>query len=191
MSKVTENNKAATILADPPWDYGCKQPTERPRPCVMRGEHPGSATHYYDTIKLADLKAMPIADLAAADSVLFLWATVPLLPEAFEVMKAWGWKYKTILTWHKTNLDCMGYWFRVCTEHLLVGVRGNVKAFRSMERTLMASPRRKHSQKPEIAYNLIEAVSEEPRLELFARTKRVGWRVWGNEVQSDIEIKVA
>ena len=167
-----------TILADPPWEYGAKQPTERPRPCVLRGEHPASVTHYYKTMKLDAIKALPIASLAAADSVLFLWATVPLLPQSFEVMRAWGWKYKTMLTWHKTNRDCMGYWFRVCTEHLLVGVRGEVKAFKSMQRTLFESPRSKHSKKPEASYSIIELVTPEPRLELFAREKRAGWHSW-------------
>ena len=174
------------IVADPPWNYGCKQPTERPRPCVLRGEHPASVNHYYETMKLPAIKAMPVAELSAEASVLFLWGTTPMLPEAFDVMKAWGWKYKTMVTWHKTNRDCMGYWFRVCTEHLLVGVRGDVKAFRSMERTLLETPRGKHSQKPDAAYRLIESVMPEPRLELFARSKRPGWHSWGNEVESDI-----
>jgi N6-adenosine-specific RNA methylase IME4 len=137
-------------------------------------------------MKLPAIKAMPVAELSAEASVLFLWGTTPMLPEAFDVMKAWGWKYKTMVTWHKTNRDCMGYWFRVCTEHLLVGVRGDVKAFRSMERTLLETPRGKHSQKPDAAYRLIESVMPEPRLELFARSKRPGWHSWGNEVESDI-----
>lgn len=188
---VSSGSLFGCILADPPWNYGCKQPTERPRPCVLRGEHPASATHYYDTMKLADIKALPVATLAADDSVLFLWATVPLLPDAFDVMKAWGWKYKTMLTWHKTNRDCMGYWFRVCTEHLLVGVRGDVKAFRSMERTLFETPRGKHSQKPDAAYKLIESVTTGKRLELFARHKREGWSSWGNEVPNDVVLSSA
>lgn len=154
----------------------------------MRGAHPASATHYYNTMKLADIKAMPVVNLAADASVLFLWATVPLLPDAFEVMRAWGWKYKTMLTWHKTNRDCMGYWFRVCTEHLLVGVRGDVKAFRSMERTLIETPRGKHSQKPEAAYKIIESAISGPYLELFARRQRMGWSTWGNEVPCDVQI---
>jgi N6-adenosine-specific RNA methylase IME4 len=76
----------------------------------------------------------------------------------------------------------MGYWFRVCTEHLLVGVRGKVNSFRSMERTLFETPRGKHSAKPEYSYELIEKVMDGPRLELFSRKPREGWTVWGNEV---------
>jgi N6-adenosine-specific RNA methylase IME4 len=105
-----------------------------------------------------------------------------MLPEAFEVLKAWGFRYKTMLTWHKTNRDCMGYWFRVCTEHVLVGARGNIKSFRSMDRTLFESPRGKHSEKPQAFFDIVEKVSDTARLEMFARRPRDGWTVWGNEV---------
>jgi N6-adenosine-specific RNA methylase IME4 len=173
------------ILADPPWNYESKKPTERMRPCVAAGKNPASVNHYYETMKLNEIKAMPVESFSSMDSVLFLWATTPLLPEAFDVMQAWGWKYKTTITWHKTNNDCMGYWFRVCTEHLIVGVRGDVKPFRSMRRTLLETPRRKHSQKPNESYAMIEEVCEGPRIELFARQKREGWEAWGNQVDSE------
>ena len=186
--RVMPHGQYGVILADPPWDYGSKAPTERMRPCVAAGAHPASANHYYQTMKMRDIKALPVSSFSAESSVLFLWATTPLLPDAIDTMKAWGWKYKTAITWHKTNRDCMGYWFRVCTEHLLVGVRGKPKAFRSMQRTLLESPRGKHSEKPESSYELIEAVTTGPRLELFARRKRGDWHTWGNEVPCDVSM---
>ena len=177
---------AFAVLADPPWDYGCKAPTERQQPCVLRGEHPASVNHYYATMKLAEIKAMPVAEMAAPDSVLFLWATCPLLPDALEVMKAWGWRYKTMVTWEKTNRDCMGYWFRVATEHLLVGVRGKVKAFRSMRRNILQCARGRHSAKPEQFHEMIEEVCKPPYLELFSRRARKGWSHFGNQVERDL-----
>jgi N6-adenosine-specific RNA methylase IME4 len=131
---------------------------------------------------LDQIAALPVRDVAHKDVVLFLWATNPLMREAFDVMAAWGWKYKTLLTWEKVNACGMGYWFRGVTEHLLVGVRGKIPAFRSREKNLFRARRRKHSEKPEEAFALIEAVSPGPRLELFARRARPGWTVWGNEV---------
>jgi N6-adenosine-specific RNA methylase IME4 len=178
--------KYRTILADPPWRYKSKGSPcwkhKQPQTCLVE--------YYYQTMTLSEIKGLPVQSLSAQDSVLFLWATVPLIEEAFDVMRAWGWKYKTMLTWHKTNRDCMGYWFRVCTEHLLVGVRGNVRAFRSMRRTIFETPRGRHSQKPEESFALIESVSPGPYLEMFARRRRPGWDVWGNEVESDVDIRV-
>jgi len=167
-----------TIVADPPWSYKSKGspclPEKQPETCLVE--------YYYPTMNLADIKALPVNAVCAKDSVCFMWATTPMLPEAFEVMKAWGFKYKTMLTWHKTNRDCMGYWFRVCTEHVLVGVRGNVKSFRSMDRTLFETPRGRHSEKPQAFFDIVEKVSGTERLEMFARRPRDGWTVWGNEV---------
>jgi len=134
----------------------------------------------------ADIAAMPIASVASKDSVLFLWATTPLMREAFDVMAAWGWKYKTFLTWEKTNACGMGYWFRGVTEHLLVGVRGKVKAFRSREKNLFRAKRRKHSEKPDEAFAVVEQVSPGPYLELFARRPREGWTVWGDDVEANM-----
>jgi N6-adenosine-specific RNA methylase IME4 len=173
-----------TILADPPWKYTNVSPPclpeKQPQTCLIE--------YYYPTLTLPEIKALPVWDMGERDSVLFLWATTPMLPEAFDVMRSWGWKYKTLITWHKTDRDCMGYWFRTCTEHLLVGVRGKVRAFRSMQRNIIECQRGKHSEKPEMSYALIERVAPEPRLELFARRARLGWDVWGNEVDSDPEV---
>lgn len=179
--------KYKTIVADPPWRYKSTNPVclpeKQPLTC--------SVEYYYPTMSIAEIKDLKVSEVADQNSVLFLWATSPMLPEAFDVMKSWGWKYKTIITWHKTNKDCMGYWFRVCTEHILVGTRGKVKSFRSMQRNLIESPRGKHSEKPEFAYQLIEQVSPGPYLEMFARHPRQGWSVWGDEVESHVILSVS
>lgn len=171
------------ILADPPWQYDNESPPclpeKQPETCVIE--------YYYPTMGLDEIKAMPVRDVAEKNSVLFLWATCPMLPEAIEVMRAWGWKYKTIVTWEKTNGDCMGYWFRTCTEHLLVGVRGDVKSFRSMTRNLIQCNRGRHSAKPQQAHDIIESVTPDMnRLEIFARLHRPGWTAWGNQVERDL-----
>ena len=122
--------------------------------------------------------------------MLFLWATNPLLPEALETMKAWGFKYKTMITWHKERCKGMGYWFRGHTEHILVGVKGNVKAFRSLEHNIKKLPVEKHSKKPDEFRQMIEAVTGNlgNRIELFARNNHDGWDAWGNEVGSSVEV---
>ncbi len=171
------------ILADPPWDYGCTSPTGnqtigKPGACGVG--------YYYPTMKLAEICAMPVAEMAAPESCLFLWATVPLLPEAFEVMKAWGYRYKTMLTWNKVNGHGMGYWFRGHTEHLLLGIRGDVKAFRSRRRNLIDCKVGRHSAKPEQFHEIVEEVCQPPYLELFSRRARKGWSHFGNDVEHDL-----
>ncbi|KKK84517.1 hypothetical protein LCGC14_2782570, partial [marine sediment metagenome] len=110
------------------------------------------------------------------------------LPEAFEVMKEWGYKYKTMITWRKIMSLGMGFWFRGQTEHLLLGVRGKVKAFRIQKANFIQCKAEKHSQKPKEFRDLIEMTKLTPKIELFARQKTKGWDVWGNEVESDIEL---
>lgn len=170
--------KYQIIYADPAWSYKAKNPTckieKQPKTC--------SVEYYYQTLSLNEIKNLPIRNIMDENAVLFLWATTPLLPEALETMSAWGFKYKTMLTWEKTNKDCMGYWFRVCTEHLLVGVRGNVKCFRSMQRTLYQEQRQKHSKKPDFFRNLISDVAHGNKIELFARQKTEGWDAIGYDI---------
>lgn len=177
--------KYQIIYADPPWRYNAKNPTckieKQPKTC--------SVEYYYSTMSLGDIKKIPLDKITENDAVLFLWATTPMIQEALEVMKYWGFKYKTMITWEKTNKDCMGYWFRVCTEHLLVGTKGKIKSFRSMERTLHSEPRLGHSKKPQYFRELIRRqFPEAAKLEMFARERGNGFDVWGNEVESDVEI---
>ncbi len=162
------------ILADPAWRYD-------------EGTiDPGRAIEaHYGTAELGAIKALPVRDVALDDCVLFLWAVAPLLPEAIEVMRAWGFEYRTNATWDK-ELIGTGYWFRGQHEHLLLGVRGNPpKPAREDCASSLIRERRsdEHSEKPVAVYELIDRYYPElPKLELFARGKaRDGWSVWGAE----------
>ena len=168
----------SVIYADPPWGYDNKSPSASARP---HGFSAG-AEYYYDTMSIEAIKSLPVKDASARNAVCFLWAVVPMLPDAIGVLGAWGYKYKTMLTWHKHGTSGMGYWFRGFTEHLLLGVRGDVKAFRSMKPNVVYARVGAHSAKPPEFYSMIEAVTHGPRLELFARSGRPGWTAWGNEM---------
>ena len=166
--------KYRTILADPPWAY-------RNKSVAKNG---GGAEDHYPTMTTADICALPIiGDIRSRDCCLFLWATIPNLPEAFIVMDAWGFRYKTALTWVKTRTLSMGFWFRVQQEICLLGTRGNVRAFRQTIPNLFFAPVVRHSQKPEKFFQIIDPIIPRPSIELFARQRREGWDAWGNEVQ--------
>lgn len=138
----------------------------------------------YPTMSVEEIGALPIKNIADKNSVLFLWATVPLLPEALNVMSAWGFRYKTKITWHKVGRKGLGYWLRGEVEDLLFGVRGNVKEFRCQSSNFLEIPPLAHSEKPEEFRRLIEAATEgmEPKIELFARKRVPGWVCLGNEI---------
>ena len=176
--------KYSVIYADPPWKYKNTSPpclpSKSPDTCLVE--------YYYPTMTYDELREMPIKDISEKDCVLFMWTTTPNIEQGLQLVKDWGFKYKTMITWEKVNKDCMGYWFRVCTEHLIVAIKGNIKSFRSMERTCYREARRKHSQKPEYFYPLIEKVTSGNRVELFARREREGWDVFGNEVSNSIKL---
>jgi site-specific DNA-methyltransferase (adenine-specific) len=113
-----------------------------------------------------------------------------MLPEAFQVMQAWGFKYKTMLTWNKTGRHGLGYWWRGQTEHLLFGVKGKVKAFRMQEKNFIEHKVGRHSEKPAVFRELIEraTVHMPDKLEMFARIESLGWDVFGNEVSNTIQL---
>ena len=172
--------KYKTILADPPWEY---------RNCKMKfmdawvSGSDGGAKSQYPTMSLDEIRSLPIInEMRDKDCVLFLWATFPLLPEAFEVMKSWGFTYKTTLVWIKSGLPGMGFWFRVQGEVCLIGKRGNAKAFRSMHPNIFFAKATRHSRKPERFFNMIDPVIPRPAIELFARERRDGWDAWGDEL---------
>lgn len=168
------NKKYKTIYADPPWpEYGGGK--------IKRG-----ADRHYDLMTVKDIIALPVAEISEDNAHLYLWATNNYLPAALEVMKSWGFTYKTIITWGKDKFG-LGQYFRGQTEHCLFGVRGNlpykvVEGKRQQGRTLLLAPRREHSQKPDEMRTMIEKVSYEPCIELFARQHVDGWDCWGNEV---------
>ncbi len=143
------------------------------------------AGEYYPLMtleKICNLK-IPSADNAH----LYLWSPNGMIPQALYVMKKWGFKHKTIITWEKDR-SIFGYYFKGQTEQLLFGVKGKLPPDDRHQTTLLKAPITKHSKKPAKIYSVIEAVSPKPYLELFAREKRDGWDVWGNEVESDIEL---
>jgi N6-adenosine-specific RNA methylase IME4/ParB-like chromosome segregation protein Spo0J len=161
------------ILADPPWDFEVWA-------LEKQTSHP---THHYPVMSLAEVCALPVAELAAADSVLFLWTTVPLLEKTFEVIRAWGFQYKSGLVWDK-EIPGMGYWVRGQHELLLLATRGNppLPATENVPASVIRERRREHSRKPDEAYARIERMFPDlPKLELFARQARPGWDAWGNE----------
>ena len=163
------------IYADPPWDYADGRTGD-----LMTAT---GAQHHYPTMKLSELKALNIAGIAAPDSVLFLWATSPLLPDALELAGAWGFKYKASFIWDKVKHN-MGHYNSVRHEFLLICTRGsgtpdNVKLFDSVQ----TIEKTKHSEKPEEFRAIIdELYTVGSRVELFSRGKAPkGWKVWGNE----------
>ncbi|WP_447589544.1 MT-A70 family methyltransferase [Microbacterium lacticum] len=165
--------KFRTILADPPWDIGQKG-------------HLGAQAHY-NLMTLERIKEMPIADLAEDDAHLYLWAINGGLREALDVMEAWGFTYRSPLTWIKPRLG-LGNYLRNQTEHLLFGTRGRAPVKFRGQGTWMYAPLQDHSHKPEEQYAVIQRLSDGPFIELFARRRQPGWHAWGNEVDSDIRI---
>jgi N6-adenosine-specific RNA methylase IME4 len=181
------SKKYNIIYADPAWSYDFKEPTASKGGAKGSGYSAG-VNYYYGTMTTKQILELPVKNICGKGCVLFLWATNPLLPEALETMKAWGFKYKTMITWHKERCKGMGYWFRGHTEHILVGVKGNVKAFRSLEHNIKKLPVEKHSKKPDEFRKMIDAVSFGNKIELFAREKHEGWDCWGNEVESSVAL---
>jgi len=171
--------KYSTILADPPWN-------ESGGGKIKRG-----ADKHYRLMKTNDIIALPVAELAEDNAHLYLWVTNGHLPDGLAVLSAWGFQYKTCITWAKDRFG-IGQYFRGQTEHVLFGVRGNIPyrtrqdGKRAQGRTLITAPRQAHSQKPEEMRAMIQVVSPGPYLELFARETYPGWDCWGDEVQSTI-----
>ena len=187
---VGSSKKYSVVYADPAWSYDFKEPTASKGGAKGSGYSAG-VNYYYGTMTTKQILELPVKKICEKDCVLFLWATNPLLPEALETMKAWGFKYKTMITWHKERCKGMGYWFRGHTEHILVGVKGNVKAFRSLEHNIKKLPVEKHSKKPDEFRQMIDAVTGNlgNRIELFARNNHDGWDAWGNEVVESINLE--
>jgi N6-adenosine-specific RNA methylase IME4 len=207
--------KYRTIVADPPWPYeGMSAPWRE-------GSEPA-----YELMRLDDIKSLPVPELAEDAAHLYVWAVLPLMAEAYDVVRAWGFRPCTLLTWCKPGPGLGGGW-RGNTEHLIVarrGTRPNINPTctncggrdRGARKcscdspdwchfgqsvlpveppfegrasgSWFEAPRGRHSAKPELFQDLIEEMSPGPYVELFARRQRMGWDVWGNEVESDVEL---
>jgi len=167
---IAAGARFGTILADPPWAYR------------NRGTK-GAATDHYHTMSLDALKAMPVAQLAARDCHLHVWATAPLLPEALTLVEAWGFTYTSKLVWDKEAMGTGNYW-RLQTEDLLLGVRGHATHFRRRDlRNVVRVRRGSHSCKPDLILHMVEQASPGPYLELFGRRPTPGWTVFGDQVE--------
>ena len=177
----TRGRKYSTILADPPWQFSN-------RTGKMAPEH--KRLNRYPTMKLEEICALPVQQITEERAHLYLWVPNALLPDGLEVLRKWGFMYKTNLIWSKIRKDGgpdrrgVGFYFRNVTEILLFGVRGkNVRTLqpgRSQE-NLISAQKREHSRKPDEQYDLITKCSWGPYLEMFARGAKEGWDVWGNQ----------
>lgn len=182
-------DKFGTILADPPWQF-------LNRTGKMAPEHKRLAR--YATLTLEEIKAIPVALVAEDKSHLYLWVPNALLAEGLDVMRAWGFTYKSNLVWHKIRKDGgsdgrgVGFYFRNVTELILFGVRGSLRTLAPGRRQVnyLCSQKREHSRKPDELYPIIEQCSPGPYLELFARLKHPGWHQWGNEVPEQERVHI-
>jgi len=169
--KIKANKKYNIIYADPPWKYGT------------------NTDKHYPTIPIKDIYNFPIDKIAAENCALFLWVTFPILPEALETVKKWGFRYATVaFTWIKTNKNNgkpffgLGNWTRANAEICVLGLRGKLKRRSNKVSQVVLSPLREHSRKPdEIRDKIVELMGDIPRIELFSRQTVKGWACWGNE----------
>jgi N6-adenosine-specific RNA methylase IME4 len=169
------------LLADPPWQYR-----------VWKGDHGRrTAESFYPTLSLTELRTVPAGQWAVEDCALFLWVTSPCLPEGLEVMKAWGFEYKTVVfVWSKLTRTGkpffgMGHYTHADTELCPLGIRGSMPVrVRNVRQTIQA-PVRDHSRKPDEQYARIMALYDGPYLELFARQRWPGWDAWGDEAPKE------
>lgn len=166
--------KFSVIYADPPWQTDFRRGDDR------------DVENHYPTMPLEAICALDVPSICAADCVLFLWATQPLLPVAFEVIRNWGFHYKTGAVWHKTGAG-MGYYFRVDVEHLLVATHGQPGVPDPSDRvsSLISAPKSRHSEKPAMVRQIIEKMYPNgKRIELFGRGEEPeGWSFWANEAR--------
>jgi N6-adenosine-specific RNA methylase IME4 len=177
------NRRFATIMADPPWQFQNKTGKVAP-------EH--KRLNRYGTMNLDEIKGLRVSEFAAETAHLYLWVPNALLPEGLAVMEAWGFRYKSNLVWHKIRKDGgpdgrgVGFYFRNVTEIILFGVRGKNARTLAPGRSqvnFLATRKREHSRKPDEQYDIIEACSPGPYLELFGRGTRKGWATWGNQAE--------
>jgi N6-adenosine-specific RNA methylase IME4 len=172
----------STILADPPWQFNNRTGKVAP-------EH--KRLNRYSTLSLQEICEIPVYIAAEKEAHLYMWVPNALLPEGLEVMKAWGFSYKTNVVWHKVRKDGgpdgrgVGFYFRNTTEIILFGIRGKMRTLAPgrTQVNIIRSMKQEHSRKPDEQYKLIQSCSPGPYLELFARGKRPGWTTWGNQAE--------
>ncbi len=174
-----------TVLADPPWRF-------QNRTGKVAPEH--RRLSRYDTMHTAEIAALPVADLVADKAHCYLWVPNALIAEGLEVLHAWGFTYKAMIVWAKRRKDGgpdgrgVGFYFRNVTEPILFGTRGQLRTLAPARRqvNMIETRKREHSRKPDEQYEIIEACSPGPYLELFARYPQPGWVAWGAEAAEDV-----
>lgn len=192
---ITFNLKKYNIIyADPPWEY---------KQSGSKTNSRGMAKQHYNTMTTLDICNLPVKDIKTDDSICFMWATFPNIAEALKVLEAWGFEYKTAaFVWVKknkksnTNFWGMGAYTRANAEVCLLGISKKTKANQQVKahniHQIIEAPIEEHSKKPDIVRDkIVELLGDIPRVELFARQKTEGWDVWGNEVESDIDLEVS
>ena len=174
------SKKYNVIYADPPWSFKTYSDKGKDR----------SPEKHYSVMTFKDICNMPVNNIANDNSVLLMWVIDPLLDKAFEVIKAWGFKYKTVaFTWAKTNMKSdgfftgLGYWTRGNPEMCLLATKGKPKRISKSVAQLVIDERREHSRKPDrIRNDIVKLCGDISRIELFARQRFEGWDAWGNEI---------
>ena len=183
------DKKYETIYADPPWRF-------QNRTGKVAPEH--KRLNRYETMSLEEIKALPVKEITGDKAHLYLWVPNALLPDGLAVMDAWGFEYKGNLIWEKVRKDGypdgrgVGFYFRNVTEILLFGIKKKSAPNRTLaparsQVNLIRSQKREHSRKPDEFIPIIEACSQAPRIELFARGDREGWDMWGNQADAGYE----
>ena len=185
---IEEKKKYQIIYADPPWKYNSR--------ANHKTKFRGGACGHYDLMSMEEIKELPIRELADENCVLFLWVTFPYLKEQIKLFEHWGFEYKTLgFSWLKQNpknrklFFGVGYYAKSNCEVCLMGIKGKMKPVSNKVSSAILSPREEHSKKPdEVRDRIVQLFGDIPRIELFARQKTPGWDVWGNEVESDIDL---
>lgn len=189
LMSYTKGEKYNTIYADPPWQF-------QNRTGKVAPEH--KRLTRYGTMTIQEIKQLPVADIAGDKAHLYLWVPNALLPDGLDVMDAWGFEYKSNIIWEKVRKDGgpdgrgVGFYFRNVTEMILFGIKKKSAPNRTLDPArsqvnIIRTMKREHSRKPDEIIPIIEACSQAPRIELFARGVRDGWKMWGNQATEDYE----
>ena len=179
----TLSKRYGSILIDPPWRFSNRTGKVGPEHKRLRR---------YDTMSFDDIAALPISEITLPKSHLYLWSPNALLPEALDIMRAWGFTYKTNIVWYKVRKDGgpdgrgVGFYFRNVTELLLFGIRGKIRTLAPgrSQVNIVITRKREHSRKPDSVYDLIQRCSPGPYCEMFSRQRVPEWDQWGDEVDT-------
>jgi N6-adenosine-specific RNA methylase IME4 len=177
------------VYADPPWAFRSWSDKGRNRCPDAMVRQKGLAERHYKVMTINDIADLPVESIAADNCALFMWTVDCNLPDALEIGKDWGFKFKTVaFSWVKTTLDGsgfpigLGYWTRGNPEQCLLFTKGAPKRKSAAVRQLLIAPRKEHSAKPPETYERIEALLDGPYIEIFARNTRPGWSSWGDQL---------